>query len=173
MAQSPSEPSGVRRQSVRCQLHELGLVASQHQRRILENRCDLPGMRPQIPHPSLQSGHAPGCFCNRGGRWSSPKGHARCLSMLTDRYGAQYDASRMNWVWWQANVKDAFSKVDVTCRECGHRSRSTCLANLQSGPAPGCFCNIGWSWSSPEGHARCLSMPTDRYGPQYNASRMN
>ena len=90
---------------------------------------------------NLQSGQAPNCFCNRGCCWSSPEGHARCLSMLMDRYGAQCNASRMNWVWWQASVKYQKFTLDVTCRECGHRSRSTCLASLQPGQAPGCFCS--------------------------------
>ncbi|CAE7789179.1 unnamed protein product [Symbiodinium sp. CCMP2456] len=121
---------------------------------------------------SLQRGYAPGCFCNGGVRWSSREGHARCLSMLKDRYGEQYDASRMTSVWWSENIKDRYSTIDVTCKKCGHRSKSTSLSNLQNGRAPGCFCNGGVRWSSREGHARCLSMLKDRYGEQYGASRM-
>ena len=121
----------------------------------------------------LQSGNAPGCFCNRAVLWSSREGHARCLEILRDRYADQYDASRMDWSWWKAHVKDAVSKLDVTCQECGHRSRGTTLSSLQSGNAPGCFCNGAVPWSSREGHARCLEILRDRYADQYDASRMD
>ena len=122
---------------------------------------------------SLQSGSAPGCFCNGGVPWSSREGHARCLSMLRRRYGEQYDASRMDWEWWRDNIQGVRSTVDVTCKACAHRSKSTALSNLQSGQAPGCFCNGGVLWSSREGHARCLSMLEGRYGEQYDTSRMD
>ena len=90
---------------------------------------------------NLQSGGAPGCFCNGGVLWSSREGHARCLSILKLRYGEQYDASNMTWAWWKANIKHMTSKIDVTCKKCGHRSRSTSLNNLQTGQAPGCLCS--------------------------------
>ena len=122
---------------------------------------------------SLQQGAAPGCFCNRAVRWSGKPGHRRCLDMLRERYGDQYDASRMDWTWWQANVQDQRSKMDVTCRKCGHRSRSTNLASLQQGKAPGCFCNGAVPWAGQQGHSRCLEMLQERYGEQYNASRMD
>ena len=121
---------------------------------------------------SLQGGQAPGCFCNGGVPWSSREGHARCLSMLKLRHGEQYDASNMTWAWWKANIKHQTSKIDVTCRKCGHRSRSTWLDSLRKGQAPGCFCNGGVRWSSREGHARCLSMLKLRHGEQYDASNM-
>ncbi|CAE7940921.1 unnamed protein product, partial [Symbiodinium necroappetens] len=90
---------------------------------------------------NLRRGHAPGCFCNGGVRWLSREGHARCLSILKLRYGEQYGASNMTWAWWRANIKHQTSKIDVTCKKCGHRSRSTSLVNLQKGRAPGCFCS--------------------------------
>ena len=121
---------------------------------------------------SLQRGGAPGCFCNGGVRWSGREGRARCLSMLKDRCGEQHDARNMTWAWWKANVKDAQSKIDVTCKKCGHRSKSTSLIVLQRGCAPGCFCNGGVRWSSREGRARCLSMLKDRHGEQHDASNM-
>ena len=121
----------------------------------------------------LQSGRAPGCFCNGAVRWSTAEGHARCLAMLKDRYGEQYDSSCMDWTWWQANIEDAKSKIDVVCRECGHRSKDTSLGNLRSGQAPGCFCNGAVRWSTAEGHARCFAMLKDRYGEQYDASCMD
>ena len=122
---------------------------------------------------SLQKGQSPGCFCNRAVPWSSREGHARCLAMLKSRYGEQYDASRMDWAWWRNNIKGASSTIDVTCRECGHRSESTTLNRLQSGQSPGCFCKRAVPWSSREGHARCLAMLKSRYGEQYDASRMD
>ena len=122
---------------------------------------------------NLQRGSAPGCFCNKAVPWSGQPGHSRCLEMLQERYGEQYDASRMDWTWWQANVQDHTSKMDVTCRECGHRSRSTTLASLQQGTAPGCFCNRAVPWSGQQGHLRCLEMLQERYGEQYDASRMD
>ena len=121
----------------------------------------------------LQSGASPGCFCSGAVPWSSQEGHARCLAMLKGRYGNQYDASRMDWVWWKANIKGFASTLDVTCRECGYRSRSTTVGSLQSGTSPGCFCNGAVPWSSREGHARCLALLKDRYGNQYDASRMD
>ena len=122
---------------------------------------------------NLQAGRAPGCFCNGAVPWSSQEGHARCLAVLKDRFGEQYNASRMDWAWWKANVKGMHSKVDVGCRECGYRSRGTMLKNLQAGRAPGCFCNGAVPWSSQEGHARCLALLKDRFDEQYNASRMD
>ena len=122
---------------------------------------------------SLQNGQSPGCFCNRGARWSSSEGHARCLELLRSRYGQRYDASCMDWSWWQENVCNASSKIDVTCQECGHRSRDTWLLSLQNGQSPGCFCNRGARWSSREGHARCLEMLRCRYGKKYDARRMD
>ena len=122
---------------------------------------------------SLQAGSAPACFCNAAVPWSSQEGHARCLALLKDRFGEQYDASRMDWAWWQANILGTSSKVDVVCRECGYRSRGTMLTNLQAGSAPGCFCNGAVPWSSQEGHARCLALLKNRFGEQYDASRMD
>ena len=122
---------------------------------------------------NLRSGQSPGCFCNGGVRWSSREGHARCLELLRDRHGERYDASRMDWSWWQENICNATSKIDVTCQECGHRSRDTMLGNLRSGQSPGCFCNGGVRWSSREGHARCLELLTNRHGERYDASRMD
>ena len=122
---------------------------------------------------SMQAGGAPGCFCNGAVPWSSKEGHARCLALLKDRFGEQYDASRMDWAWWKANIKSAYSKVDVDCRECGYRSRGTALGKLQAGQSPGCFCNGAVPWSSQEGHARCLALLKDRFGEQYDASRMD
>ena len=122
---------------------------------------------------SLQQGRAPGCFCNGAVPWPGKPGHSRCLEMLQERYGEQYDASRMDWTWWQANVQDESSKMDVTCRECGHCSRSTTLNSLQKGNAPGCFCNRAVPWSGKPGHSRCLEMLQERYGQQYDASRMD
>ena len=121
---------------------------------------------------SLQSGNAPGCFCNRGVPWSSRAGHERCLLMLQERYGVQYDASQMTWDWWRENIKGSRSAIDVTCRTCGHRSKSTSLQSLKAGKAPGCFCNGGVPWSSREGHERCLLMLQERYGEQYDASQI-
>ena len=122
---------------------------------------------------SLQQGTAPGCFCNRAVPWSGQQGHRRCLQMLQERYGDQYDASRMDWTWWQANVQGAESQIDVTCRKCGHRSRSTTLRSFQQGTAPGCFCNRAVPWSGKQGRRRCLQMLQERYGDQYDASRMD
>ena len=122
---------------------------------------------------SLQNGRSPGCFCNGGVPWSSPAGRARCLEMVGERYGDQYDVSRMDKSWWKGHVKGAMSKLDVTCRHCGHRSCSTSLASLQNGCSPGCFCNGGVPWSSPAGRARCLEMIGERYGDQYDVSRMD
>ena len=121
----------------------------------------------------LQTGHAPGCFCNGGVPWSSPAGRARCLEMIWERYAGQYDIRHMDESWWKAHVKGATSKLDVTCRHCGHRSRSTSLDNLRSGQSPGCFCNGGVLWSSPAGRARCLEMIWERYGGQYDVRRMD
>ena len=121
----------------------------------------------------LQQGTAPGCFCNGGVPWSSPAGRARCLEMIWERYGGQYDVRRMDESWWKAHVKGAFSKLDVTCRHCGHRWRNTCVHSLQQGTAPGCFCNGGVPWSSPAGRARCLEMIWERYGGQYDVRRMD
>ena len=121
---------------------------------------------------SLRMGRAPACFCNGGVPWFSREGYERCLSMLKDRYDEQYDASHMTWDWWRDNIQGAESAMDVTCNECGHRSKSTSLQSLQMGSAPACFCNRGVPWSSREGHERCLSMLKDRYGEQYDASHM-
>ena len=122
---------------------------------------------------SLQQGTAPGCFCNGGVPWSSPAGRARCLETMRERYGDQYDVSRMDDAWWKAHVKDWTSKLDATCRHCGHHSRSTRLNNLQKGHAPGCFCNGGVPWSSPAGRARCLEIIWERYSGQYDVRRMD
>ena len=122
---------------------------------------------------NLQKGYAPGCCCNGAVPWAGKPGHHRCLQMLQERYGEQYDASRMDWTWWQANVQNVTSKMDVTCRECGHRSRSTTLASLQKGQAPGCFCTGAVPWAGQQGHSRCLEMLQKRYGEQYDASRMD
>ena len=122
---------------------------------------------------SLQSGQSPGCFCNGRVRWSSREGHARCLALLRDRFGERYDASRMDWSWWQKNIKNQRSKIDVTCQECGHPSRTTWLTSLQIGQPPGCLCNGGVRWSSREGRARCLELLKDRFGERYDASRMD
>ena len=121
----------------------------------------------------LQQGTAPGCFCNGGVPWSSPAGRARCLEMIWERYGGQYDVRRMDEAWWKAHVKDQTSKLDVTCRYCGHRSRRTSVSNLQKGRSPGCFCNGGVPWSSPAGRARCLEIIWERYGGQYDVRRMD
>ena len=61
--------------------------------------------------------------------------------MLKLRHEEQYDASDMTWAWWRANIKHQTSKISVTCKRCGHRSRGTSLASLQSGQAPGCLCS--------------------------------
>ena len=121
----------------------------------------------------LQQGTAPGCFCNGGVPWSSPAGRARCLEMIWERYGGQYDVRRIDEAWWKAHVKSAFSKLDVTCRRCGHRSNSTRLNDLRKGCAPGCFCNGAVPWSSPAGRARCLEMIWERFGGQYDVRRMD
>ena len=144
-----------------------------HKTSTVDVTCKKCGHRSRSTSMSnLQSGQAPGCFCNGGVRWSSREGHARFLSILKLRYGEQYDASNMTWAWWRANVKKANSKIDVTCRKCCHRSQSTSLSDLQRGHAPGCFCNGGVRWSSREGHAGCLSILKLRHGEQYDASNM-
>ena len=122
---------------------------------------------------SLQQGTAPGCWCNHGVPWSSPAGRARCLEIIWERYGGQYDVRRMDEAWWKAHVKGVTSQLDVTCRHCGHRSNSTTLNHLQKGQSPGCFCNGGVPWSSLAGRARCLEMIRGRYGDQYDVSRMD
>ena len=121
---------------------------------------------------SLSRGTTPGCFCNRGVPWSSREGHERCLLMLKERCGEQYDASQMTWAWWSESIKDSSSTVDVTCKICGHRSKRTTLSSLNSGTMPGCFCNGGVPWLSREGHERCLLMLKERYGERYDASQM-
>ncbi|CAE7419015.1 unnamed protein product [Symbiodinium sp. CCMP2592] len=121
---------------------------------------------------SLKGGSAPGCFCNGGVPWSSREGHERCLLMLKENYGEQYDASQMTWAWWRENIKGQASTIDVTCQTCGHRSKSTILNSLRAGQAPGCFCNGGVPWSSREGHQRCLLMLQERYREQYDADEM-
>ena len=122
---------------------------------------------------SLQQGQSPGCFCNGGVPWSSPAGRARCLEIIWERYGGQYDVRRMDEAWWKVHVKSVLSKLDVTCRRCGHRSNSTRLNDLQKGQSPGCFCNGGVPWSSPAGRARCLEIIWERYGGQYDFRRMD
>ena len=122
---------------------------------------------------NLKQGKSPGCFCNGGVPWSSREGHERCVLMLHERYGEQYDASQMTWAWWRENIKDQCSTIDVTCKICGHRSKSTSLNNLKQGKSPGCFCNGGVPWSSREGYEHCLLMVQERYGEQYDASQMN
>ncbi|CAE7252799.1 unnamed protein product [Symbiodinium microadriaticum] len=61
--------------------------------------------------------------------------------MLKERYDEQYDASQMTWAWWSESIKDRCSTIDVTCKICGHRSKSSSLNNLKIGQAPGCLCN--------------------------------
>ena len=122
---------------------------------------------------SLQKGCSPGCFCNGGVPWSGQAGRARCLAILQERHGDQYDASRMHEAWWKQHVVNQRSKLDVTCRRCGHRSISTTLGSLQQGCSPGCFCNGAVPWSGRAGHARCLEMLRERHGDQYDASRMD
>ena len=122
---------------------------------------------------SLQQDCSPGCFCNGAVPWSGQAGRARFLAILQERHGDQYDASRMDEAWWKQHVVNAQSKLDVTCRHCGHRSISTTLRSLQQGRSPGCFCNGGVPWSGQAGRARCLAILRERYGDQYDASRMD
>ena len=121
----------------------------------------------------LEQGQSPGCFCNRAVPWSGTAGHARCFSILAEGCGDQFDASRMDELWWRKNVKNFSSKVDVTCRRWGHRSVSTSLGMLEQGQSPGCFCNRAVPWSGTAGHARCLSILAEGYGDQFDASRMD
>ncbi|CAE7359971.1 unnamed protein product, partial [Symbiodinium necroappetens] len=133
------------------------------------------------------AGSAVDVTCNECG-YRCKSSSLKHLRNGSDRYDEQCDASRMTWCWWRDNIKGVESAMDVTCNECGHRSKSTSLNSLQMGrdrydeqydaSLASSFCyflsqrdpsvDLSTCWSELE----FFSPDQDRYDEQYDASRM-
>ncbi|CAE8594935.1 unnamed protein product [Polarella glacialis] len=120
----------------------------------------------------IQQGSSFSCFCNGKVSWSTVEGYHRMMSLIAHQFGVKYNASRMTFQWWQDNIQNAFSKLDVTCRDCGHRTRTTAIQSVRRGKRFACFCTRAVRWSTPEGHQRFLELIVKRYGDTCDASRM-
>ncbi|CAE8696707.1 unnamed protein product [Polarella glacialis] len=122
---------------------------------------------------SIAAGAGFGCFCSGAIRWASAEGHRRFLELIVERYMDKCDASRMTSDWWQASIRDAHSKVDITCKTCNHRNTTSTIGTLRQGSFFACLCKGGIRWSTAEGHGRMLRLISERFGDKYDTSTMS
>jgi len=110
---------------------------------------------------NIQQKRVPGCWCNGGAQWSSKQGWQKCLAWFREDDQRpqlrRFDTSNMTWEWWQQNVRDAKSTINVLCTSCSYANTCTNIDNVHRNGSVGCWCNGGAPRSSNQGWRKCLA----------------